>query len=32
VTLTNGFALADEVFLDHPINRAEGFEGSLLPG
>ncbi|MFJ7198453.1 MULTISPECIES: acyl-CoA dehydrogenase [unclassified Streptomyces] len=32
MTLTNGFALADEVFLDHPINRAEGLEGSLLPG
>ncbi|MEU9622232.1 MULTISPECIES: acyl-CoA dehydrogenase [unclassified Streptomyces] len=32
MTLTNGFAIADEVLLDHPINHPEGFEGALLPG
>ncbi|MFF8914535.1 acyl-CoA dehydrogenase [Streptomyces sp. NPDC015032] len=32
MTLTSGFAVADEILLDHPINRPEGFEGSLLPG
>lgn len=31
VTLTNGFAVVDEVLLDHPINRPEGLEGSPLP-
>lgn len=31
VTLTNGFAIVDEVLLDHPINRPEGIEGSPLP-
>ncbi|MFJ9681366.1 acyl-CoA dehydrogenase [Streptomyces sp. NPDC101194] len=31
MTLTNGFAVVDEVLLDHPINRPEGIEGSPLP-
>lgn len=32
MTLTNGFAISDEVLLDHPINRPEGFDDALLPG
>ncbi|MES9510641.1 acyl-CoA dehydrogenase [Streptomyces sp. NPDC000609] len=32
MTLTNGFAIADEVLLDHPINRPEGSDDALLPG
>ncbi|WPW33467.1 acyl-CoA dehydrogenase [Streptomyces atratus] len=35
VTLTNGFAVVEDVLRDHPINHPDAFdgiEGSLLPG
>ncbi|MFF1913138.1 acyl-CoA dehydrogenase [Streptomyces sp. NPDC058239] len=31
LTLTNGFAVVEEVLLDHPINRPDAFDGILLP-